>query len=376
MRNKSRILALMVMGALMGPLPGLAAEYTIASVKPLTGPLAFVGVPQENAVRMAVDELNASNYLGAGNSIKLISNDDQNDRAQITTVLTRSAKVDNALVVLGGANSALMIAVAPILNELQIPMFSTAQTSAPLAVSKWYLKITTSSQGAVAPLAKYADEKLKFQRLAVIWGRDNDGHIGNMRIFRDYLVAKGKKLVSEETVLLTDTDFGALATKVAAANPDAVWLGANAAQAANIAIQLKQAGVSPQVAFFGTAGLGVDYLKIGGRAVENTYFSTDYNEQSTTSLNTRFVENYKKRYNNVVPDNYAGIGYSETLLAARAIKESMPNPTREKVLDAIMKMRDAEVLLGSGRWSLDQERVPRYDPPIMVVRGGKPVTAP
>ena len=105
-----------------------AAEYTIASIKALTGPLAFVGVPEANAVKMAVDELNASNYLGAGNSIKLIANDDQNDRAQLTTLLTRAAKVDNALIALGGANSVLMIAVAPLLNDLQMPMFSTAQT--------------------------------------------------------------------------------------------------------------------------------------------------------------------------------------------------------------------------------------------------------
>ena len=131
MKVKSRALAWMLAGAVLSPLPSLAAEFTIASIKALTGPLAFVGVPEANAVKMAIDELNAANYLGAGNSLKLISNDDQNDRAQITTLLTRAAKVDNALIVLGGANSVLMIAVAPLLNDLQIPMFSTAQTAAP-----------------------------------------------------------------------------------------------------------------------------------------------------------------------------------------------------------------------------------------------------
>jgi branched-chain amino acid transport system substrate-binding protein len=374
MKFKLKALTLLLAGAAISPLSAVAAEFTIASIKALTGPLAFVGVPEANAVKMAVDELNAANYLGAGNSIKLVSNDDQNDRAQITTLLTRAAKVDNALIVLGGANSVLMIAVAPMLNELQIPMFATAQTAAPLAASKWYLKVTASSEIQVAPLAQYAVDKVKPQRLAAIWGRDNDGHINNMKAFMGPLAAKGVKPIAEETILISDTDFGALATKIAAAKPDSIWLGANAAQAANLVIQLKQAGVAPNVTFFGTAGLGADYLKIGGKAVENTYFSIDFNDQSTAPLNAKFRENYKKRFN-TEPDNWAAVGYSETLLAARAIKDSMPNPTREKVLDAIMKMRDADVVLGGGKWTQKADRIPDYGPAVMVIRNNKPVPA-
>jgi branched-chain amino acid transport system substrate-binding protein len=371
MQFKSKILTLLLASAGLASLPAIAAEFTITSVKALTGPLAFVGVPEANAVKMAVDELNAANYLGAGNSIKLISVDDQNDRAQLTTALTRAAKVDNALIVLGGANSVLMIAMAPLLNDLQIPMFATAQTAAPLAASKWYLKVTASSELQVAPLAQYAIDKVKPQRLAAIWGRDNDGHINNMKAFMGPLAAKGMKPIAEETILISDTDFGAVSTKIAAAKPDAIWLGSNAAQAANLVMQLKQAGVSPNVVLFGTAGLGADYLKIGGQAVDNTYFAIDYNDQSKAPMNVKFAENYKKLYN-TAPDNWAAVGYSETLLAARAIKDSMPNPTREKVLDAIMKMKDADVVLGNGKWSEKADRIPEYGPSVMVIRNGKP----
>lgn len=374
MKVKSQALALLLAGAALSPLSAVAAEFTVVSIKALTGPLAFVGVPEANAAVMAADELNASNYFGAGNTMKLISHDDQNDRAQITTLLTRAAKVDNALIVQGGANSVLMIAIAPLLNDLKIPMFSTAQTSAPLAASPWYLKITASSEVQVAPLSKYAVDKVNFQRLAVIWGRDNDGHINNMKAFMAPLLALGKKPTIEETILISDTDFGALSTKVAAAKPDAIWLGANAAQAANLVIQLKQAGVSANVNLFGTAGLGVDYLKIGGKAVDNTYFTTDYNDQSKSPMNVKFVENYTKRFK-TAPDNWAAVGYSETMVVARAIKDSMPNPTREKVLAALMKMKDADVVMGSGKWTQKADRIPEYGPAVMVVRNNKPVPA-
>ena len=190
----------------------------------------------------------------------------------------------------------------------------------------------------------------------------------------EFTIASIKALIAEETILIGDSDFGPLATKIAAAKPDAIWLGSNAAQAANLVIQLKQAGVSPNVALFGTAGLGVDYLKIGGKAVENTYFSIDFNDQSTVPMNVKFRDNYKRLFN-TEPDNWAAVGYSEAMLAARAIKDSMPNPTREKVLDAIMKLRDADVVLGSGKWTQKADRIPDYGPAVMVIRNGKPIPA-
>ena len=53
----------------------------------------------------------------------------------------------------------------------------------------------------------------------------------------------------------------------------------------------------------------------------------------------------------------------------------MPNPTREKVLEAIMKMRDADVVLGGGKWTEKPDRIPDYGPAVMVIRNNKPVPA-
>jgi branched-chain amino acid transport system substrate-binding protein len=352
-----------------------AEDFVIGVGMALTGPLAFVGVPEVNAIKMAVDELNAQNYLGAGNKIVLIVNDDANDRGQTMTLLTRAAKVEKALIFLGPANSALAIAIAPILNELQMPMFATATTADPLKVSQWYFKVTAPSAGQTRPVADYAVNKAKVKRPAIIYTRDNEGQVGNARGFRDVLAAAGVKPVIEETILTTDTDFSAVATKIAAADPDSLWLGALAVQAANIAIQLRQAGVSKDIIFFGTSGLGDDYLKAGREAVDNTYTSVDFNAYSTSPDIVKFVDNYKKRYGQV-PDNFAAVGYAQVQIAARAIKDTMPNPTREKIRDRITKMKDIPVILGEGKWGLDANRIPQYTLPIILIKGGKFQSAP
>jgi branched-chain amino acid transport system substrate-binding protein len=371
-RLSGAILAL-AMGAASAP--AVAADYVIAAGKGLTGALAFVGVPELNGIKLAVDDLNAQNYLGAGNKIVLTSGDDANDRGQAMTLLNRAAKLDKALMFLGTANSSLAIAIAPLVNELQLPTFGTATTLEPIKLGPWYFKITASSQGQATPAANYAVDKLKIKAPAIIMTRDNEGQIGNARVFRDAIAAKGVKPVIEESVLTSDTDFSAVATKIAAAKPDSVWLGALAVQAANIAIQLRQAGVVASIKFIGTSGLGEDYLKAGGAAVENTYTSRDYNVLDASPVNQAFVQAYKKRYD-ILPDNFAAVGYSETLITALAIKQSMPNPTREKVRDAIMKMKAVPVLLGRGSWELDANRVPVYDLPVVMIKDGKFATAP
>ncbi len=352
-----------------------AETYTIAVGMPIAGTYAFVSVPEVNAIKMAVDELNAQHYLGEGNTLAITVADDGNDRGQQLSLVNRAVNIDNALAFLGTANSSIAIATAPVVNQLQIVYFGTQQTAAPLKVGPWFFKVTVDSAGAVAPVAKYAAQKFKPKRPAVLYVRDNDGHVGNMKTFKDYLEAQGYKFVADESVLGTDTDFSAVATKIAGANPDAIWLGANAVQAANIAIQLKQAGVAPDVAFFGTAGLGADYIKAGGAAVENTYYEVDYDVDSQSPMNKAFVANYTKRYG-LAPDNWSAVGYTKLMIAARAIKDAMPNPTRDKVREAVMKMKDVPVLLGAGIWNLGPDRIPVYDPPVEVLKNGKYIPAP
>lgn len=352
----------------------MADEYTIAVGKGLTGPLAFVGVPESNGIKMAIEELNARKFLGE-HKLALTTNDDANDRGQAVSLLNRAVRSDNALVYLGTANSSMAIAIAPVLNDLKIPMFATAATAEPIKVSPWYFKITTPLTNHMTRLGKYAVEKVNIKRPALVFTRDNEAQLQNMRSFKAVLTDAGIKPVAEETVLTADTDYSAVATKIAASQPDSVWLGALAVQAANLAVQLKQAGVPANTIIFGTSGLGDDYLKAGGAAVENTYASGDYNVSQKSALNASFVENYKKRYG-TMPDNWAAVGYSSALIAAEAIRKALPNPTREKVRDAILQLKDVPTVLGNGMWGIDANRNTVYDVSIIRLQGGKFSLAP
>ena len=74
-----------------------------------------------------------------------------------------------------------------------------------------------------------------------------------------------------------DSDFSTVATRIVAAKPDCVMLFTLGPSAANLAIQLKQAGLPASVKLIGQTGLSSPQLiQIGGAAVEGLVFNSDW----------------------------------------------------------------------------------------------------
>jgi branched-chain amino acid transport system substrate-binding protein len=85
-----------------------------------------------------------------------------------------------------------------------------------------------------------------------------------------------------------------------------------------------------------------------------------------------FIANYTKRYN-VAPDSWAMVGYSMGLIAANAIKAAGPNPTRDKVREAMLATKNLPVVIGRGTWSIADPvtRIPTFGYAVLKIQGGK-----
>lgn len=375
LKTRGSLAVALLCSASFAAMPALAKDYLIGAGQALTGAYAFVGVPQTNGAKQAVEDLNAQNFLGGGNKFVLNVYDDANDRGQTMTMLNKAALQDKVLAYIGPSNSAISVAVAPALNDLKIPTISVSTTTQAVDITPYWFKLTTTSEGLVTPLARYAVEKLQIKRPARVYVSDHESHVNQSGAFRDYMKKAGLELVADEGVLARDTDYMAVATKVAQAKPDGIYIGAVGVQAANIAIQLRQAGVPADVKFFGTAGLGEDYVRAGGEAVNNTFSASDYDPTRSDKMSQDFVRNYQATYK-VIPDNFAATGYTQMQIIAHAVKASMPDATPDKVRDNLVKLKNIPVVMGSGTWSMTESRIPEYDLAILEVKDGKLVGAP
>lgn len=367
--------ALVLSASLVGTVPAMAKDIVVGAGLSLTGSYAFVGVPQANGMKLATDEINEKKLLGEGNKIVLHIYDDGNERGQALTVAQKAVIQDKAVAYFAPASAPVAVAVGGAMNDLAVPAFSLASSLIPIQTTKWWFKINAASDGLATPIANYAADKAKVRKVAIFHLHDHESHVAQSNKFKEILQSKGAEIVAEATAAMRDTDFMAAATKIAQANPDGVYIGAGGEQAANVIIQLRQAGIGPDTKFFGTGGLGGDFAKHGASAVNNTYATADYNYMRTDKLNQDFLAAYQKRFN-TLPDNFAAIGYDAMYFLADAIKRALPDATPERIRAEFAKIKDHPSVMGTGTWGIGEDRLPIYDMNIMVAKDGKFVTAP
>lgn len=367
--------AVVLSASLLASVPAMAKDIIVGAGLSLTGSYAFVGVPQANGMKMALEEINAKKLLGEGNKIVLNIYDDGNERAQALTVAQKAVIQDKAVAFFAPANAPVAVAVAGAMNDLGVPAFSLASSLIPIQTTKWWFKINAGSDGLAIPLANYAADKAKIKKVGIFFLHDHESHVAQAAKFKEILKAKGADIVVEATAAIRDTDYMAAATKIVQANPDGVYIGAAGQQAANVIIQLRQAGIGANTKFFGTGGLGGDFVKHGGPAVNNAYATADYNYLRTDKLNQDFLAGYQKQFN-TLPDNFAAIGYDAMYFLADAIKRALPDATPERIRVEFSKIKNHPSVMGTGTWGIGEDRLPIYDMNIMLAKDGSFVTAP
>lgn len=353
-----------------------AADYTVVVMQSLTGSAAFVGVPAKDGMLLAADEINRNQELGAGNTLKVLVADDAGDRAQALQLFTRYARDPNVLMILGPTSGAVAMTAAHAANDLKLPMLTTTNALEVIKAGPWSNILTQPAMVTIPVLASYAADKMKAKNCTVIGISDIEAYMTMQKTFESEVKARGVRIGAVEAIKGTDSDFSALATKVASRDQDCVFISATAPQAANIIIQLRQAGLAPQTRIIGHTTLASpDFVKRGGKAVEGVYFIGDWVPGGTDEFSRAFATAFKARHN-VDAEQWAATGYSGMRIAATALKAAGPVPTRDTVRAALSQTKDVQVVVGTGRYSYNDQRIPRTGMNVLVVKNGQFVLAP
>lgn len=347
-----------------------AQEVKIGVVLSNTGTFAFVGAPVINALKLAYDEMIASGYFGA-TKVTLMVEDNRSDKQEALTLINRMATRDNAVMIIGPVSTGEAMAAAPMAVELKIPLFTTATAPDVLKAGPWIFKSTETAEQYMTPLGKYVAEKVKPKSCTYVFIRDNEGYVRQKDILRDTMKAGGVATAGEESILAADSDFTALATKIVAAKADCLYLGTPPEQGANIALQARQAGMPANTVLLGNTGMAsARYVNAGGKLVDGTLLPAEFVPAGVNDLGKKFIASYTQKYGNA-PDSWAAVGYSMMLIAANAIKQAGPNPTREAVRAAMAKTDKLPVVIGQGTFSLDADRIPHFGAAVLKIVDGK-----
>lgn len=366
-----------LMGLMAGAHAAHAGDRHIAVVQSLTGPAAFIGANFAEGAKMAAEDLNAANYFGDGNKLTIEVLDDATDRTQTLSLMTRLAADGKTLVVLGPTSGAVALSAASIANERSIPMITVTSAMTVVENGPWSYILTKPADALMQDLTAFAAEKVGVKRCAVMGIKDIDAYVELQNEFEKQIRERGVEVVSVDGVAGTDTDFSALATRVASNQQDCVFISGPAALGANMITQLKQAGLDPETKIFGHNGFGGPVLiEKGGAAVDGVYLTGNWAPGGSTNDAAKSFNDKFAAKNGFEPDNWHALGYSGMLAMAAAVKNAGDNPTRESVRDAMNALKDVPIISGRGTFGISTEdRTPLLDTNILTVRDGKFVSA-
>jgi len=351
------------------------AEFKLAVMQSLTGPAAFIGAPVKNGMELAVNEANKKQLLGVGNTINLVIADDGSDRSQGLTLAGKFGGDPSILAIVGPTTGTVSPTVSAAANDMRLPITPINSSDATVATGPWTFILTQPTALNIPYLGAYVVEKAKAKSCAIIGVSDNITYVNLQDGFKAYMQSHSVKIASVDTVKLSDTDFSPIVTKITSLPIDCVFVSAPAAQSANIILQLKRAGLEPDVRIFGhTSMASPDIIEKGGAAVEGVHFIADWVPGGSNEEGRAFAENYTKTYG-IAPDNWAAVGYTGMTVVIEALKAAGPKPTRESLRDAIAATKDVKVVVGNGSFSIDANRIPHYAMNVLAIKSGKFVLA-
>lgn len=370
-RSSSFILKAGVGLSLLGAAMAHATEHSVVVMQALTGPSAFVGTSVRDGMLLAIEESNLKQELGAGNRIKAVVADDASDRNQTITLLQRYAADPSVVLVMGPTSGAAAVAASNAANDLKIPLMSTTNSMDVLKAGPWSHILTQPPAVSMPTIVKYAVDQLKVKNCTVIGVHDIEIYTLMQKQFEDGIKARGVKVGAVEAIKSSDADFSALATKVASRDQDCVFISATAPQGANVVLQLRQAGLDPQTRILGHVTMtSPQFLQRGGAAVDGVYVMGDWVVGGATDAGKAFAQAFKARYKQDA-DGWNAVGYSAMRVAIAAMQSAGPNLSRDAVRAAIGKTRDVPVVVGSGKYSLDENRLPNYGMNVLQVKNGQ-----
>ena len=342
--GRSRVLAiLMALAFTLGMFGSASAAKTvrIGVYLPMTGSVAAYGEMEWAGIRIA----NEMQPEVLGKKVEMVLVDTKSDRIEAANAMTRLIEREKVVGVLGEAISGNTMAGNPISEAAQIPSVSPTATSPLVNQGKEYAFracFIDPFQGEVA--ARFAREQLEADTAAVIIDIAQDYCVGLGNFFVKEFVRLGGKVVSTTYIQTGDQDFSAQLSAVQATNPDIIYAPNYYTEDALMARQARDLGLEQPI-LTGDGAQADALIEIGGRAVENMYFTGHFHKSAASTERAKeYIKLFEEKYNKEA-DAFGALGADAYFLLVDAM-ERAGTTEGPKVRDALASTENFQGVSG------------------------------
>ena len=349
-----------VTGDSSGPIARIGAALS------LTGPAKLFGAAQRSGIKLAQDEINASQLLGA-TRLEVIIEDDASDRDQASAAFQRFIEHSHVLAIMGPTLSDTALSVDPIAQQAGVPVLAISNAASGITQIGNFIFRDCLSESQLAPqIVKMVRQRLKIHNAALLYS-DSDPNRSGSHGFKSALQAMGVRITSEQVFSQGETDFSPQIDEIVLSHPDALFVTAPAQAAAPILIQARQRGLSTTPIIGSNAFNSDTVLRSAGDAAEGVIVGSAWSASTATPRNQAFIQSYRARYG-VDPDQLAAQAYSGVFILANAVKDAGTATDARAVRDALERTKPLDTPLGL--FSFTDERDANYAPTVQIVKQG------
>jgi len=330
----------------------------------LSGPQGAVGKEQYDGLMLLVERNGGK--LG-GVPVQIIKEDTQLKPDVANQVARRLVEREKVPIITGVSFSNIMMAVHKYITDQEVFLIGSNAGPSQIAGSQCSsYQFITSWQGdqAAEAVGKYAAEK-GYKRvflLAPNYQAGKDTLAGFKRYYKS-------DVVDEVYTSLTQLDFSAELSQVAAAKPDAVFAFFPGGLGVSFAKQYTQAGLmksTPLLSAFMADAITLPSL--GDSAigmVSGNFWAPDFDNPSSKN----FVDEFERKYNRI-PSNYAAQSYDAAQLLDSAIAQVKGDVSNKKAFMSALKSANFKSVRGN--FKFNNNNFPIQDMHILeVAKDGK-----
>jgi branched-chain amino acid transport system substrate-binding protein len=341
-------------------------EIVVGHFASMTGNTAHFGQDTDKAVRLAVDEVNAAGGV-LKKKVRVVTLDDRGDSAEAANAVSRLIDVEKANAILGEVSSSLSLAGGRVAQRRKIPMVSPSSTNPKVTeVGDYIFRVCFLDPFQGKVMATYAKNTLKMDKVAILKDVKNDYSIGLAEAFKTSFTALGGSIVVEQSYSAGDTDFSAQLTAIKGSPAQALYVPGYYSEVGSIARTKDRLGL--KIPLMGGDGWDApDLFKIGGPALDGSYFSNHFAPDAASPKAQKFVADFKKKYG-IEPTGLGALGYDAAAVLFAAM-ERAGSVASDAVRIALGKTKDFEGV--SGKITINSHRDADKSAVVIKIEGGK-----
>lgn len=280
-------------------------KVKIGLLTPTSGAIAPYGQAVKNSVELAIKEINAIGKI----EVELVVYDNEGDATKSVTLFNKLVDVDKIDALIGPVISSTSLAVAPIADELGIPMLTPTATNKDVTPDYDYVFracYIDPYQGSI--IAKFASENIGGKTAAILTNVGSDYSVGLSKAFEATFTDLGGEIIYSEGYTDADKDFNAVLTKIKNEEPDVIFIPDYFNMVGVIASQVGELGIESTL----LGGDGWDGIQNEFAAsVEGDYFANHYSTTDPADVVQDFIASYEANFSET-PNALGALAYDAT----------------------------------------------------------------